>query len=104
MDARVIGARIKAARERAGMTQEELAEAADLSPMHVSAIERGVKTPRLDTFVNIANVLAVSSDTLLQDIVEHASDGTASELSILIAQQSPEEQRRILNAVRALVE
>lgn len=104
MDTRAIGARIKAARERAGMTQEELAEAADLSPMHVSAIERGVKTPRLDTFVNISNVLQVSPDTLLQDVAERASDGTASELSIAIAKRPNEEQRRILNAVRALVE
>lgn len=104
MDTKAIGRRIKAARERTGMTQEDLAEASGLSPMHVSAIERGVKTPRLDTFVSIANVLAVSPDTLLQDVADCSCDGTPSELSIAIAKRPPEEQRRIMNAVRALVE
>ena len=40
MDQKAIGRRIKAARERKGLTQEELAEEVNLSPMHVSVIER----------------------------------------------------------------
>lgn len=104
MDTCAVGVRIRSAREQAGMTQEDLAGALDMSPTHISVIERGIKSPRLDTFVNIANTLRVSSDFLLQDVVDHASDGISSELSILIAKLPPEEQRRILNAVRALVE
>lgn len=104
MDASAVGIRIRTAREQARMTQEDLAEALDMSPTHISVIERGLKSPRLDTFVKLANVLHVSSDFLLQDVVDHASDGIASELSIAIAKLPPEEQRRILNAVRALVE
>lgn len=104
MNTRAIGSRIKAAREHSGMTQEELAEILDFSPVHVSAIERGVKSPRLETFVKIANTLAVSPDTLLQDVAEHASDGVDCELSCILAKLSGEERRRILNAVRALVE
>ena len=55
MDQVAIGARIKAARERVHLTQEKLAEIVDISPTHMSVIERGVKTPKLDTFVRIAN-------------------------------------------------
>ena len=65
MDQKAIGRRIKAARERKGLTQEELAEEVDLSPMHVSVIERGVKLPKLETLINIANALDVSADVLL---------------------------------------
>lgn len=43
MNQKAIGRRIKAAREKKGMTQEQLAEWVELSPMHVSVIERGVK-------------------------------------------------------------
>ena len=43
MDLCAIGARIKAAREKAGMTQEDLAAALEMSPTHISVIERGVK-------------------------------------------------------------
>jgi DNA-binding XRE family transcriptional regulator len=36
-----IGANIQAARERAGYTQEELSEVLNITPNHMSAIERG---------------------------------------------------------------
>ena len=85
MDLSAIGARIKAVREKAGMTQEDLAAALEMSPTHISVIERGVKAPKLETLVNIANTLKVSSDMLLQDVVHHASDGIASELSVAIS-------------------
>ena len=104
MDLCAIGARIKAARERAGMTQEDLAAALEMSPTHISVIERGVKSPKLETLVNIANALKVSSDTLLQDVVTHSSDGIASELSVAISKLPKKDQERMLNAVRALTE
>ena len=68
MDQIAIGTRIKAARERVHLTQEQLAEIVDISPTHMSVIERCVKTPKLDTFVRIANALGVSTDALLQDV------------------------------------
>ena len=92
------------ARKKAGMTQEDLAAALEMSPTHISVIERGVKSPKLETLVNIANALNVSSDMLLQDVVNHASDGIASELSVAISKLSKKDQERILNAIRALTE
>ena len=41
MDQVALGKRIKAARERVGMTQEDLAAAVDYSVDHVSVVERG---------------------------------------------------------------
>lgn len=104
MDMCAIGARIKAAREKASMTQEDLAAALDMSPTHISVIERGIKCPKLETLVNIANALHVSSDMLLQDVVICSSDGIASELSMLIAGMSKKDKDRILKAIRALIE
>lgn len=54
-----IGARIKTARERAGLTQEDLAAELEMSPTHISVLERGVKAPKLETLVKIANTLAI---------------------------------------------
>ena len=104
MDLCAIGARIKAAREKAGMTQEDLAAALEMSPTHISVIERGVKSPKLETLVNIANTLKVSSDMLLQDVVTYSADGIASELSVTISKLPKRDQERILNAIRALTE
>lgn len=52
MDLKAIGVRIKEAREAKGFTQEQLAEIVGLSPTHMSVIERGVKAPKLETFIN----------------------------------------------------
>ena len=104
MDLCAIGARIKEARERAGLTQEDLAAELEMSPTHISVLERGRKAPKLETLVKIANTLHVSTDMLLQDVVSSTSDGLASELSSAISKLHPKDQERILNAIRALTE
>ena len=104
MDQVAIVARIKAARERVHLTQEQLAEIIDISPTHMSVIERGVKTPKLDTFVRIANALGVSTDALLQDVVVPANESILAELSVRIGRLPQKDQERILNAIRALTE
>ena len=104
MDQIAIGARIKAARERVHLTQEQSAEIIDISPTHMSVIERGVKTPKLDTFVRIANALGVSTDALLQDVVVPVNDSIMAELSARIGRMPQKDQERILNAIRALTE
>ena len=104
MDAKAVGQRIKAAREKKNMTQEDLAARIDISPTHVSVIERGTKIPRVDTFVSIANVLCVSADELLVDVVDRASVGVASELSAAIEALPHEEKMRVLKVVSALID
>lgn len=104
MDQKAIGKRIKSAREKKGLTQEQLAEQINLSPMHISVIERGNKLPRLETLINIANVLDVSADILLQDVVNNQIKLHTSEASNLIAQLSREDQRRVLAALHSFVE
>lgn len=104
MDLCAIGARIKTAREKAGMTQEDLAAALEMSPTHISVIERGVKSPKLETLVRIANILHVSSDALLQDVVTCSCDGLASELSAAISALPAKEKEKVLQIVRILAE
>ena len=104
MDAKVVGQRIRAAREKKNLTQEDLAALVEISPTHVSVIERGTKIPRLDTFVAIANVLEVSADSLLIDVVEHAAVNVASELSASIESLPHNEQMYILKVINVLLE
>ena len=99
MDAKAVGQRIKAAREKKNLTQEDLAALVEISPTHVSVIERGTKIPRMDTFVAIANVLEVSADSLLVDVVDHATEGVASELSAAIDNLPHDEKMRILKVL-----
>ena len=66
-----LGNRIREARERKHLTQEYLSELVDISPTHMSVIERGVKGMKLSTFIKVANALGVSADELLQDELTH---------------------------------
>ncbi len=104
MDLSAIGGRIKAAREQRNLTQEELAAMVDLSPSHVSVIERGVKPPRLITLINIANALQVSADTLLQDLVEQSAEGASNEIANELMKLPVNERTKIINAIRAFTE
>ena len=96
MDQVALGKRIKTARERAGMTQEDLAAAVDYSVDHMSVVERGVKAPKLDKLVTIANVLKVGTDELLQDNLDAATLLHATELSERLKTLSPEGQRKVM--------
>ena len=57
-----------------------------------------------DTFVAIANVLGVSADDLLVDVVDRATAGVASELSAAIEALPHEERMRVLKVVSVLVD
>ncbi len=94
MDLKAVGQRIKMAREAKGLTQEDLAAMVELSPTHVSVIERGLKAAKLDTFVAIANALEVSADSLLIDVVAHSVTGVTNELSEMIGKLPKEEQKK----------
>ena len=96
MDQVALGKRIKAARGRVGMTQEDLAAA-------VSVVERGVKPPKLEKLVAIANVLNVGTDELLQDSLNAATMLRATELSERLKTLSPDGQRKVMNVLDALI-
>ena len=59
-----VGQRFKLYREKAGLTQEELAEKVGLNSNYISRIERGDSFPRLEAFVGLLNALEVSADAI----------------------------------------
>ena len=103
MDSRVVGRRIKAVREAKNMSQEDLAALADLSATHISVIERGTKSMRIDNFVMIANALGVSADYLLLDVVDHSAVVT-NELNTMLNGLPKEERKRVVRALEAYMQ
>lgn len=55
----LLGARVRALRIAQDLTQEELAEKADMHWTFISGVERGLKDPRLTTIGRIAAALEV---------------------------------------------
>lgn len=51
---------LREAREKAGISQEKLAERAGLHRTYISQLERGLKNPSLDVIVDLARGLRVA--------------------------------------------
>ena len=66
-----IGKNIRKYRLMRKLRQEDLAEKADLSINYVGAIERGEKTPSLESLISIINALGVSADMILVDVLDN---------------------------------
>lgn len=69
-DAFELGARVRAERERLGLTQTELAERMDTSQPTIARLEAGGVTPSLDTLHRAANAFGLE---LIVDFREQAS-------------------------------
>jgi len=55
-----IGANIRTLRKRAGLSQEKLGEKADLHPVYISQVERGVKAVSVEALWKLSRALQVS--------------------------------------------
>ena len=62
------GQAVRSLRLERGLTQEELAEKADLHVNSISFFERGLKPPALDTICSIADALGVPVSKLMSDM------------------------------------
>ena len=89
MNTQAIGQRIQLAREERYMTQRELAIAVGCTSQHISAIERGAKTPTLETFIAIATALQAPADVLLQDVLPDWWENWEQEIDRVLAPLLP---------------
>lgn len=95
-----IGKRIRDVRVTRHMTQEKLAEIADLSIAHVSHIETGNTKLSLPAIVNIANALNVTLDMLICDNLTQATPVYAHEISQYVSDCNDKEIRIIAEIVK----
>ena len=65
LDYTLIGSRVNDLRKSQGISQERLAELADLSTTFISHIERSDKKPSLGALIRLASALGVTVDFLL---------------------------------------
>lgn len=88
---RNLGKRIREARLRQGMSQEELSEKCSINPSYIGQIERGEKSPSLQTLYAIADGLHMDirlffaspeteQELAIQRLVDTVSNRTPSEI------------------------
>lgn len=71
---RGLGETIKAIREQAGMTQDELSEAANINRVTLARYESGASTPGARILSQIAKALHVPTDKILNGGIESMDD------------------------------
>jgi transcriptional regulator with XRE-family HTH domain len=65
---RRLGKRLRSLREKAGLTQVEIAEAAQLDEKHYQTIESGLANVTFSTLVALARAFGISLGKLLEDV------------------------------------
>jgi len=65
---RILGENIRASRKQAGLSQEKLAEKAELNSAYVSDVERGKENISVDALMRIANALGATLNDLTRGI------------------------------------
>lgn len=98
-----IGSNIRRYRREKRIRQEDLAEKANVSTNYIGMVERGEKTPSLETFIAIINALDISSDMILADVITCGYRMKATYLSDRLAGLSENDRNRILDVVETLL-
>ena len=103
MELDAIGRNIRKFRKERHLRQEDLAEKTGLSANYIGMVERGEKTPSLETMIRIINALQVSADVILSDVLENGYVIKTSQLNEKLENLSEEERRRIYDVIDALL-
>lgn len=90
-----MGQRLKEGRNKLGITQDKLSEIIDVSPSYISEIERGTSICSLAVLVNIADVLKMNIDYIINGITEN----NANTAFLEILNNIPKENQKLYLAI-----
>jgi transcriptional regulator with XRE-family HTH domain len=105
---KLIGSRIRGFRKAKGLTQEKLAELANLHPTFVSEIENGKANYSISTLLSISNALKVSPAELFlfktgkKETIEEF-DFKLAKISKLLQEKDLKTQERIFDVLEILL-
>lgn len=101
MENNVLGKRIRETRRNKKVTQERLAELAGISVVYVSELERGLKSPSIDVFSQIASALDVSADYLLRDVLPTGREYVFDDLTKKLEGLTPKQRKTVIDIIDA---
>lgn len=98
MEKAELGKMIREVRLERGLTQETLAEKADIGLMYFGEIERGVKMPSMNVFIKIIEALGISADYVLRNEVSSGKEYVFDEMTKKLEKLTPQ-QRKTATAI-----
>lgn len=104
MDYHSIGKNIKNERTKQKLTQEQLSEKVGISTNFLACIEIGARRGSFETYVNIANALHVTLDTLTSDIIQSCKENPLKDkLNYYFDNATPDQQKLIVKIVEDII-
>ena len=98
------GKRIRAERRRQDLTQEQLAELADISESFMGHIERGGRVLSVETLVKIANALNLSIEYIVCGEYNYQPNTLPSEVHEALNKMSDRQRKVFLSMMKTLAE
>lgn len=102
IDYKALGLRVKTKRLDKALSQEQLAELANISVPHMSHIETGNTKVSLPTLIEVSNALNCGVDELICDSVRNAKKVFEQEIAEQLQNCTEKEIRLIADMVKAL--
>lgn len=99
-----LGLRLKNARMKQNLTQQQLAERCNLSNVYISGIECGSAKTSLETLVKLCSVLKVTPDFVLMDIIFTPKECLYKELAELIGDCTDKNLVTIIALAKTIIE
>ncbi len=103
MEKAELGAIIRQIRTERKITQEQLAERADIGTVYLGEIERGVKMPTVRVFAKIIDALNVSADYVLRHEVKSGKDYVFDELTQKLLTLTPRQRKTVSDIIDAYI-
>lgn len=100
----LVGRRIKSLRKASRLTQEQLAERANLHAKYVSSLECGRENPTLDVFLKISSALGLEVADIFS--FEHEIEDARQirkAITALLTDTDPERLRMVFKIVKAVL-
>lgn len=95
-----VGARIRYLRQQRELSQEKLALNAGINPAFLGHLERGLKSPTIDTLAKIASALGVTLSELVDiDADNYENNAVTDKINLSIKNLSPEDAARVAHIV-----
>lgn len=98
-----IGKNIRKFRVDRKIRQEDLAEITNLSTAYIGMVERGEKTPSLETFLSIVNALNISADMVLYEVLSTGYEIKTSLINDKIENLSTHDKELIYDVIEAII-
>ena len=102
VDYKELGARIRTERKRQNLTQENLAEMAEISDSFMGHIERGGRTLSLETLVRLANALNMSIEYIVYGEHNYKPNMLPNEMHDALSQMSNSQRKVFLGIMKTL--